>query len=51
MLQILLGIATLVTGVEIWIAVAHQGMAALLLAAIIVTSHRLGERRLREPGL
>jgi cytochrome c oxidase assembly protein subunit 15 len=43
-LQILLGIATLVTGVELWIAVAHQGMAALLLAAAIVTAHRLGTR-------
>lgn len=43
--QILLGIATLVSGVEIEIAVAHQAMAALLLGAILVTAHRLGERR------
>ena len=48
-LQILLGVATLLSGVEIWIAVTHQAMAALLLAAIIVTSHRLGAPRLREP--
>jgi cytochrome c oxidase assembly protein subunit 15 len=41
-LQILLGIATLLTGVELWIAVAHQAMAALLLAALIVTAHSLG---------
>ncbi len=42
--QILLGIATLLSGVEIEIAVAHQAMAAVLLAAIIVTAHRLGAR-------
>jgi cytochrome c oxidase assembly protein subunit 15 len=41
--QILLGIATILTGVEIWIGVAHQGMAALLLASIIFAAHRLGE--------
>jgi cytochrome c oxidase assembly protein subunit 15 len=40
--QILLGIATLLSGVEIWIAVAHQAMAALLLASVIVTAHSLG---------
>lgn len=44
-LQILLGIATLLTGVELWIAVAHQAMAALLLASTVVTAHGLGERR------
>ncbi|HZH07545.1 MAG TPA: COX15/CtaA family protein, partial [Lautropia sp.] len=43
--QILLGIATLLSGVELWIAVAHQAMAALLLAAIVVTAHQLGQRR------
>jgi cytochrome c oxidase assembly protein subunit 15 len=43
-LQILLGIATILTGVELWIGVAHQGMAALLLAAIILAAHRLGQR-------
>ena len=43
--QILLGIATILTGVELWIGVAHQGMAALLLAAILVAAHRLGESR------
>jgi cytochrome c oxidase assembly protein subunit 15 len=40
--QILLGIATLTSGVELWIAVAHQAMAALLLAAIVTATHRLG---------
>lgn len=46
--QIALGIATLLSGVDLAIAVAHQGMAVLLLAAILVGSHRLaiqpGER-------
>lgn len=43
--QIQLGIATIVTGVEIWLGVAHQAMAALLLGALLMTAHRLGERR------
>jgi cytochrome c oxidase assembly protein subunit 15 len=43
-LQIFLGIATILTGVELWIAVAHQGMAALLLGALLLAAHRLGER-------
>ena len=43
--QILLGIATILTGVELWIGVAHQGMAALLLAAILFCAHKLGARR------
>jgi cytochrome c oxidase assembly protein subunit 15 len=43
-LQILLGILTLLSGVHLWIAVSHQAMAALLLAAIVVTAHRLGSR-------
>jgi cytochrome c oxidase assembly protein subunit 15 len=44
-LQIALGILTLLTGVDIRIAAAHQGMAVLLLAAILAASHKLGERR------
>src|SRR5215213_7817370 len=44
-LQILLGISTLLSGVELWIAAAHQATAVLLLAATLVTAHRLGERR------
>jgi heme a synthase len=40
--QILLGILTLLSGVELWIAVAHQGMAAVLLGAAVWTAHRLG---------
>jgi cytochrome c oxidase assembly protein subunit 15 len=43
--QISLGVATLLSGVDIPIAVGHQAMAVLLLAAILATSHRLGERR------
>jgi cytochrome c oxidase assembly protein subunit 15 len=43
-IQIALGIATIVTGVELWIGVAHQGMAALLLGALLLAGHRLGER-------
>jgi len=43
--QILLGISTLLSGVDIHIAASHQGMAALVLAAVLVTAHRLGERR------
>ena len=41
-LQILLGIATLLTGVELWIAVAHQAMAALLLAAAVAAANGIG---------
>jgi cytochrome c oxidase assembly protein subunit 15 len=43
--QILLGILTLLSGVQIDIAVMHQGMAVLLLAAVVVAAHRLGEAR------
>ncbi|MEA3039836.1 MAG: heme a synthase [Sphingomonadales bacterium] len=43
-LQISLGIATLLSGVRIPIAAAHQGMAVLLLGTILATAHRLGER-------
>lgn len=53
--QILLGIFTLLSGVELWIAASHQGMAVLLLAATLVAAHRLGDRDAakampREPG-
>jgi cytochrome c oxidase assembly protein subunit 15 len=40
--QILLGILTLLSGVELWIAASHQAMAVLLLAATLVAAHRLG---------
>jgi cytochrome c oxidase assembly protein subunit 15 len=39
--QILLGIATLYSGVELWIAVAHQGVAALLVAATAWCANRV----------
>ena len=45
-LQILLGIMTLLSGVELWIAATHQATAVLLLAAALVTAHRLGGKEL-----
>jgi cytochrome c oxidase assembly protein subunit 15 len=42
--QILLGIFTLLTGVDIYVATAHQGMAALLLGAVLLAAHRLGQK-------
>ena len=47
--QILLGIFTLLSGVELWIAASHQGMAVLLLAATLVAAHRLGEGSVTAP--
>jgi cytochrome c oxidase assembly protein subunit 15 len=44
-LQILLGIFTLLSGVELWIAATHQATAVLLLAVTLVAAHRLGESR------
>lgn len=44
-LQIVLGIATLLTGVEIVVAVAHQANAALLLIATVVAAHAVSRRR------
>lgn len=43
-LQIVLGIATLLTGVEIVVAVSHQANAALLLIAGTVAAHALARR-------
>jgi len=40
--QIALGIETLLSGVSLPIAVAHQGVAALLLAAMVWATHGLG---------
>jgi cytochrome c oxidase assembly protein subunit 15 len=40
--QIVLGVATLLTGVELVVAVAHQAVAALLVVSTVVTSHRFG---------
>lgn len=41
-LQITLGVATLLSGVQIDLAVAHQLNAALLLIAVVATAHRGG---------
>jgi heme a synthase len=41
-LQIVLGIATVLTGVALWVAVAHQLVAALLVAAFAWGAHVLG---------
>ncbi|MEG8016335.1 COX15/CtaA family protein [Sphingomonas sp. 22R3R2A-7] len=41
-LQVFLGIATLMTGVDIHVAVAHQANAALLLIATVFAAHRVG---------
>jgi cytochrome c oxidase assembly protein subunit 15 len=42
--QILLGIATVLTGVALWVAVAHQLVGALLVAAFAWGAHALGRR-------
>ncbi|MFL6858059.1 MAG: COX15/CtaA family protein [Allosphingosinicella sp.] len=42
--QILLGIATLLSGVDLPLAVSHQAMAVVLLATLLASAHRLGER-------
>ena len=42
--QIFLGIATVITGVSLPIAVAHQIVGALLLGAAVMGAHRLGAR-------
>jgi cytochrome c oxidase assembly protein subunit 15 len=41
--QILLGIATVMSGVAMWIAVLHQLTGALLLAACVWGAHGLGK--------
>ena len=43
-IQFGLGIATILSGVEIWIGVAHQAGAALLVIVTVRTAHRLGRR-------
>ena len=42
--QILLGIATVMTGVSLWIAVLHQLVGALLLASTVWGAHVLGRK-------
>jgi cytochrome c oxidase assembly protein subunit 15 len=43
-LQIGLGIATLLSGVDLALAVTHQAVAALLLAAMVWAAHAVGRR-------
>jgi heme a synthase len=42
--QILLGIATVLTGVSLWVAVLHQAVGALVVAATVWGAHALGRR-------
>ncbi|ARS27017.1 COX15/CtaA family protein [Sphingomonas sp. KC8] len=44
-LQIVLGIATLLTGVDIHVAVAHQAVGALLVISVAWAAHGIGTRR------
>jgi cytochrome c oxidase assembly protein subunit 15 len=41
----LLGIATVWSGISLWLAVAHQLVGALLVAASVWGAHALGRRR------
>ena len=43
--QILLGIATAMSGVELWLAVMHQLTGALLVAATVWCAHTLGRQQ------
>jgi len=43
--QILLGIATLLTGVDLHVAVTHQAVAVLLLGSFVLAGHRLAVLR------
>lgn len=42
--QIILGIATVMTGMSLWLAVAHQAVGALLVAATAWGMHAVGRR-------
>ncbi len=42
--QIILGIATVISGVSLWIAVLHQLVGALLVVATVAGAHRLGQK-------
>jgi cytochrome c oxidase assembly protein subunit 15 len=43
--QIGLGVATLLTGVDIAVAVAHQAVGVLLLASLLWAAHGLDNRK------
>ncbi len=49
-IQIILGIATVWSGVDLWIATAHQLFGALLVAATAWGAHVLGRRRQDRPA-
>ena len=42
--QVILGIATVLSGIAIWLAVLHQATGALLVAATVWGAHELGRR-------
>lgn len=42
--QIILGVATVLTGVSLWVAVAHQGVGALLVITTAWCAHVLGRK-------
>lgn len=44
-LQILLGVATVITGIALWAAALHQAVGALLVATTVRAGHILGQRR------
>ena len=44
-IQIILGIATVMTGVALWLAVLHQAVGALLVAAAAWGGHAIGQNR------
>jgi len=43
--QVLLGIATVLSGVAIWLAALHQAVGALLVAATVWGANELGHKR------
>lgn len=43
--QILLGIATVMSGVSLWLAVAHQAVGATVVVATTWSAHILGRRK------
>ena len=44
-IQILLGIATVISGVELWLAVLHQAVGACLVAAVAWGAHLIGREQ------
>jgi cytochrome c oxidase assembly protein subunit 15 len=43
--QIVLGIATVMSGIALWLAVLHQAVGALVVAATVWGAHALGRPR------